>query len=661
MYPFKVIGNNVNRKLIGVALPYVNAQQLASKAVPGVANNYRGVWSSTSRAGEGDIFLYGSTMWLALAPSQGIAPATNTPQWQALGSYSAYRGPWSAVIDYVAGDEVTEGGNFWLALQGSLNQTPTSGSAYWQIAGPASLDNVADGTTYTRTQAAVQTGNVPDLSKGILGKVLTNIADDANYSKIQTAEITSNQWDPSKAGNTNAQTQYLSAVTGNQKNMVPDSDIKFNWVYWTANGSISINKGPTYGSDCGTGANNDNVFEYIGNGTPSAYQYARSTPFNVNTGQNVTLSANCYSASITAGSVFCGLYLWTGSALGTEIASISWNAAQSGTRPSATATIPSGYNQAVVIFDTNNATVTNGDAVLWQHPQVETGSVMTAYRSTDDQNGYSTYSGSGPVTSPLSYFSYTSTTSSIDWSWLGMGWYNADFTETTISNGSQNTTSLAASATYYFYPYDDLTAAPAMSWVADGGAGTPAIAHGAKYPVIVAQQNMASRIPLSNGGMAASTPASGSGGGAGGGNKCLHPDMQICVRDSFTYDKDAAEKTLKASELIAGRHALLTPDGWVVIRQHRQAVQHDWIELTLSNEEIATVTPSHILQTAGGDSICARDLKLGTILQADGALVTVIGMRAIYEPSVTVILDVLGHWFFANQCGVKHHNGTQKP
>lgn len=161
-YPFKLIGSNVNRRLFAVGSPALDAQQIGSKNVPGVAYSYRGVWSSTMTINQGDIVLYGTTMWLALSPSINVAPDTGSTQWQGMGSYNAYRGAWSSTVAYVPGDEVTYSGNFWLATQNSTNQAPATGSAYWQVSGPQSLDDVSDGNSMRRTSATyVDSSNRP--------------------------------------------------------------------------------------------------------------------------------------------------------------------------------------------------------------------------------------------------------------------------------------------------------------------------------------------------------------------------------------------------------------------------------------------------------------------------------------------------------------------
>ena len=46
-YPFKNIALNRNRKIIAVANPSADITQMVAKAVPGVADNYRGVWDTS--------------------------------------------------------------------------------------------------------------------------------------------------------------------------------------------------------------------------------------------------------------------------------------------------------------------------------------------------------------------------------------------------------------------------------------------------------------------------------------------------------------------------------------------------------------------------------------------------------------------------------------
>lgn len=119
-------------------------------------------------------------------------------------------------------------------------------------------------------------------------------------------------------------------------------------------------------------------------------------------------------------------------------------------------------------------------------------------------------------------FAYTATTTSITWYWDGTNGsttltiLRADGTSTGPISGNQTITGLSPSTTYNFYPYWD-EGTQTLQWVA-GGSGTPAYAQSsAGSQTLVQKQFLRSRLPLSQGGMQASTPASGSSSGSGGG------------------------------------------------------------------------------------------------------------------------------------------------
>lgn len=147
--------------------------------------------------------------------------------------------------------------------------------------------------------------------------------------------------------------------------------------------------------------------------------------------------------------------------------------------------------------------------------------------------------GSTPF-STTSSFAYTATTSSITWFYDGtngsspLNIYRSDGTVTGPISGSQAITGLTNATTYNFYPYYDDTL-KAVAWVA-GGSGTPAYAQpSAGSKTLVQTQNLRTHIPLSIGGMAASTGAggSGSGGGGGGGGGCFTGNVKVKTSDGF--------------------------------------------------------------------------------------------------------------------------------
>jgi len=113
-------------------------------------------------------------------------------------------------------------------------------------------------------------------------------------------------------------------------------------------------------------------------------------------------------------------------------------------------------------------------------------------------------------------FTYTSTTTSITWSWATITIYRSDGTTTIMPSGSQLISGLIASTTYQFFPYYDETL-KSIQWVSAGGIGTPTYAYSAATQALYAQQSLRTHIPLSISAMMASTPSGGSGGGSGGG------------------------------------------------------------------------------------------------------------------------------------------------
>lgn len=707
---------------------------LGSHASGNVAYNYKGVWNSATAYVIGDETVYGTSYWLALAASTNSAPATGNANWQVVGTYSGFQGAWSSAATYPPGAEVTYAGNFWISLVSNTNSAPTTSNANWQIAGPTSLDDVADGSTYTRTLGSVQTGNVPDLGKGILGKnlgnigddlsgsgraapavgtlanrptagtagklylatnagtqgivyrdtgtawvaagvghladingttdnlvagtttdvvnqtnltagnvdlgkagvngrILDNMADTANYAKIKAGEITGNEWNPANAGNANAQTQYKSAVTGSQSNYIPDSDLRFGYNYYPPSLDFSSGKWQIAPSPSG----NANAMTLVPGTYPSSYRY--SLWFYLPAGTYTLSVTGASSSAISAGYVFAAIYSYTiGTGLTANLAQINFGVGNNPDgRFSATFTVATaGY--FVYLVDTSG--VTNSSNMYLIQPQLESGSVMTGYRVSADTAGYALYQGSVPPTVPAGGFTYTSTTTTIDWSWSAFTVSRTDATTFTVPTGTQNYSGLTASHTYYFYPYWNLP----NSGLAWGGPFTsPTAAEMAAIQVAFA-------IPLCNTGVPASTTASGSGGGSGGGNHCFRDDNNIVTASDIILIGNLRPD--------ADVH---TPSGPRRVRGVSLVPQSDWIHIITSDDEEVVVTPSHVLRRADGSVVHAQELRLGEILEAEGGLLSVIALRAEVKEAYAVRLKVDGDWLYLKPNGLVHHNQNQKP
>ena len=181
----------------------VTSRILTSHTASGVAYNFKGVWSSTYNYVVGDEVIFQTFFWLCLISNTNSTPATNNPNWQALASYNGFRGAWSSTTTYVAGDEVTSGGNFWVSLDTNTNSLPTVSNPDWQIAGPASLDDVADGINRVALAATHSASNVAYNFKGAWSSVTAYVIGDEVF-------LNGSYW-IALANNTNSQPSLSNA------------------------------------------------------------------------------------------------------------------------------------------------------------------------------------------------------------------------------------------------------------------------------------------------------------------------------------------------------------------------------------------------------------------------------------------------------------------
>lgn len=152
------------------------AKTLSVNVINGVSYNYKGAWSSASAYIIGDEVLQGGNYYIATANSTNEVPP-NATYWQLVGpanldsvangtTYSRvlaayvadgiaynFQGVYNGATAYLQGAEVAYNGNYYLATANTTGNVPTNVS-FWQLLGPTSLDNVANGSTYSRVLAA---------------------------------------------------------------------------------------------------------------------------------------------------------------------------------------------------------------------------------------------------------------------------------------------------------------------------------------------------------------------------------------------------------------------------------------------------------------------------------------------------------------------------
>lgn len=181
------------------------------------------------------------------------------------------------------------------------------------------------------------------------------------------------------SGNTpTASSIATSSVTGAQRNLVPDSDLKYLFTFWTQdNPSQNV-------VEIVTGPDGSNMFR-ISSTTNIITNH--STWFPVTPGQSIVLSAYEDATHLNAATNYavCGLD-WVGRQVVFEVDLYQNQAAQ---RLGLSFTVPAGVTQMRVYVGVWSSSGNASGYCIIGHIQVETGTVMTAYRpnSMDDITG----------------------------------------------------------------------------------------------------------------------------------------------------------------------------------------------------------------------------------------------------------------------------------
>jgi hypothetical protein len=118
---------------------------------PGNLTSYAGNWSNATAYTVGQTVSYQGSLWVAISPGTNNTPSITSSFWTLLGSNAAFMGTWNSGTAYTQNMIVVYQSNLYQAVQANTNQTPSpSSSTYWQLTGPATLDNLLDGSIYIR-------------------------------------------------------------------------------------------------------------------------------------------------------------------------------------------------------------------------------------------------------------------------------------------------------------------------------------------------------------------------------------------------------------------------------------------------------------------------------------------------------------------------------
>ena len=277
----------------------------------GNLNSYEGNFSGVTAYTEGQLVSFQGALWVAIADSTGQTPSLTSSFWSLLGTNSLFTGPWSSTTAYQQNMFASQSGNVYQALTANTNVSPSTNPGTWQLSGPATLDNLVDGSAFQ--------------------KVLASMV-----------------------------------------NLVPDSDLINPTVYWPGGGS-PITYEVRYPSAPGCPA-----FFLSGTGSPSSFRFVYSRVMAVVPGTTYTLSGHVNAISVTSGTPSWAIYDPT---ITTVYAQALQTPGVDG-RVSVTFTVPAGVSSVVCLLDSNNCTITSGQALFWFQPQFVAGSNAGAYISS---------------------------------------------------------------------------------------------------------------------------------------------------------------------------------------------------------------------------------------------------------------------------------------
>ena len=545
------------KKLQGTAI--IAAKALAAT----VPTGFIGAYSATVSYVPGNQVTYNGSYYINLIASFGNLP-TNTTYWQLVSAAnpSVFLGAYNSGTAYVVGNQVTYSGSYYVNILASTAHAPTN-ATYWQLVSAANtvvfLGAYNSGTAY-----------VPGNQVTSGGSYYINILTSYNHAPTNATycQLVGGANTVVFLGVYNASTAYvqgnqvtfnglffecISATTGNAPTNVA------YWVQVTSTltnggGSNIVNSLVSTTSVIASDPQTGNAFTVpgwiVGQIWSSGSEFAVFIPStgSANQGYEIVfdMSSGSHPGSIVAASSLSG-------GTGFTAAGLTYYAA---TNP---ATVTGWWNIEIYIgasgymavwinnnlaCDCTDTTYTPNTTAL-QYGILSGGTVCKIAPAPNASGvGSSGLNPQGSVATVSDYaLSYTSTTTTITWSWTLFYIYCPDGSTYTCaaSTGSATThagslgtlsgttplewTSLLATHTYYFTPYVTLHS--------DGTATMNILCTGASAPTLPQMVQVASgdgNVTCSSSVyVTAATPTSGGGGGIGGGGGafCFSPNTRV--------------------------------------------------------------------------------------------------------------------------------------
>lgn len=545
--------------------------------VVGSYSSFLGAWNSTTAYAQGAEVTYNGNFWVATAANTNSAPSTSNPNWQIAGP---------ANLDNVA-DGVTYQRPLATALtsgQVDLSKAGVVSKVLSNIADDATYSRIHTSEITGNNWDASKAGNSHSQAQYIssITGLIRNLIPDSEWrtfnasSPLYWTQVGGSGWSiyngagqtggnllnffgtgsPSPVNYVYSKPFYLSAGSYTISFYVNASNVT-SWNSFPAAVNDRFLSYTSFGS---------NAFPTLGvaqrfsqNFTITIKNYAHSTAFSVG---DLIIDSNghgqiCSTAGTTGGSS----PTWS-SVIGnfTNDGSAVWRCHSL-----------TGQVGVSILINVNGTTITNGGALQISGLQLETqnsAGLATAYRVNDGDdtsgttlidfasgshaskvldnigdgatyirpayvNADHTFHVSTPLVNQSSISgsagdttSYTSTTSSITWSWNAFSLYFPDGTTLSVSSGSTQFTGLAANTTYYFDMYIVKSTLTMTIVLSDQNSGQSP----SSTQYLVQTIGADGHVVLWTDRTAVSAA---SGGGSGGGGTCFSGDVKVQTAQGF--------------------------------------------------------------------------------------------------------------------------------
>jgi hypothetical protein len=458
---------------------------------------------------------------------------------------------------------------------------------------------------------------------------------------------------------------FTALVLGNSTNLIKNSTFKAAYALWepagvSGPGLPGLRAADVYAYDGVT--DGGHAFFTTGSSASATLGWMTQPILGMIASTPYTVSGYVWVPSGCAGSLCIEILDEGGGTIARAHLKLSTAITNQWVRISATATTPGSFNPVLRVFidSTDEAvSIPSGKTFKVQKIQVEVGSSATSWVDDDYVTALQALTGTSSISltgqasvisaTINSGFASSTTTTSIQVSWVQLLIQFAANRKIRVPAGSLTASSLSAGTTYYFYIYYNITNLR-MTFVT-GTTGSPAIAFTSRSDAAVAEQTADGHIQISNGALQIATPSTGTGGGSGfGGSEC--PEWRQIVHHKERGDVEI--RTCVVGDVISNGRG-----GWTTIQRITFVDCDEFIEIETDYGRVVQ-SPETRMKLADGSDTRVSNMKVYDVVEVPGGSYAVVNSvrRLRINSKKAVITCAEDHEFACGDIAPSHivHN-----